>query len=45
VALFAILMTDVWQWTPFLMLIVLAGLQSIPMELHEAAEVDGASAW
>ncbi|MCS7259510.1 MAG: sugar ABC transporter permease [Anaerolineae bacterium] len=45
VALFAILMTDVWQWTPFLMLIVLAGLQSIPLELHEAAEVDGASPW
>ncbi len=45
VALFSILMTDVWQWTPFLMLIVLAGLQSIPLELYEAAEVDGASAW
>lgn len=45
VALFAILMTDVWQWTPFLMLIVLAGLQSIPLELFEAAEVDGASSW
>jgi len=45
VALFAILMTDVWQWTPFLMLIVLAGLQSIPVELYEAAEVDGASSW
>ena len=45
VALFSIVMTDVWQWTPFLMLIVLAGLQSIPIELHEAAEVDGASAW
>jgi multiple sugar transport system permease protein len=45
VALFAIMMTDVWQWTPFLMLIVLAGLQSIPVELYEAAEVDGASAW
>ncbi len=45
VALFAILMTDVWQWTPFLMLIVLAGLQSIPLELYEAAEVDGASPW
>lgn len=43
VALFAIMMTDVWQWTPFLMLIVLAGLQSIPIELYEAAEVDGAS--
>lgn len=44
-ALFAIMMTDVWQWTPFLMLIVLAGLQSIPIDLYEAAEVDGASAW
>jgi multiple sugar transport system permease protein len=45
VALFAILMTDVWQWTPFLMLIVLAGMQSVPIEFYEAAEVDGASAW
>jgi multiple sugar transport system permease protein len=45
VALFSILMTDVWQWTPFLMLIVLAGLQSIPQELYEAAEVDGSSSW
>jgi multiple sugar transport system permease protein len=44
VALFAIVMVDIWQWTPFLMLIVLAGLQSIPIELYEAAEVDGASA-
>jgi multiple sugar transport system permease protein len=45
VALFSVLMTDVWQWTPFLMLIVLAGLQSIPVELYEAADVDGASSW
>ena len=43
VAIFAIMMTDVWQWTPFLMLIILAGLQSIPIELYEAARVDGAS--
>lgn len=43
VALFAIMMTDVWQWTPFLMLIILAGLQAIPVELYEAAEVDGAT--
>lgn len=43
VALWAIMMTDIWQWTPFLMLIVLAGLQSISVELYEAAEVDGAS--
>jgi len=45
VALFAVMLTDVWQWTPFLMVIVLAGLQSIPPSLYEAAEVDGASPW
>lgn len=45
IALFSIMMTDVWQWTSFLMLIVLAGLQSISVELYEAADVDGASAW
>jgi multiple sugar transport system permease protein len=45
VALWAIMMTDVWQWTPFMILIVLAGLQSIPVDLLEAAEVDGASGW
>lgn len=45
VSLFSILMTDVWQWTPFMVLILLAGLQSLPIELYEAAEVDGASGW
>ena len=45
VALTAVMLTDIWQWTPFLMLIVLAGLQSISPELHEAARVDGATAW
>jgi multiple sugar transport system permease protein len=45
VALFSVMMTDVWQWTPFLMLIVLAGLQSIPPVMYEAAEIDGASPW
>lgn len=44
VALLAILIADVWQWTPFMILIVLAGLQAIPEEIHEAALVDGASA-
>jgi multiple sugar transport system permease protein len=44
IALLAIMMTDIWQWTPFLMLIILAGLQSISLELYEAAEADGASA-
>jgi sorbitol/mannitol transport system permease protein len=35
----------IWQWTPFMMLILLAGLQSRDNEMIEAAEVDGASAW
>ena len=43
IALGAIMFTDIWQWTPFLMLIVLAGLQSISPEMYEAAEVDGSS--
>jgi multiple sugar transport system permease protein len=45
IALIAIMMTDIWQWTPFLMLIILAGLQSISPELYETSEVDGASPW
>ena len=45
VALTAVMLTDIWQWTPFLMLIVLAGLQSISPELYEAARVDGATPW
>ncbi len=44
VALASIMITDIWQWTPFMILIVLAGLQAIPVELREAAEVDGATA-
>lgn len=35
----------VWQWTPFMMLILLAGLQSRPADMVEAARLDGASAW
>jgi sorbitol/mannitol transport system permease protein len=35
----------VWQWTPFMMLIILAGLQSQPQDILEAARVDGASSW
>jgi len=43
IALWAVMATDVWQWTPFMTLVVLAGLQTIPVELLEAAEVDGAA--
>ena len=41
--LFAILFIDVWMWTPFMMLIALAGLNAIPRHLYEAAEIDRAS--
>jgi multiple sugar transport system permease protein len=44
-ALFSIILADIWQWTPFIIMIVLAGLQSIPPEMFEAAEVDGAGRW
>lgn len=40
-----IILADVWKTTPFVALLLLAGLQTIPRELHEAAEVDGASPW
>jgi sorbitol/mannitol transport system permease protein len=35
----------IWQWTPFMMLILLAGLQSRPLDVIEAARIDGAGAW
>ena len=41
----AIVLVDVWMWTPYVMLICLAGLRSIPDYIYEAAEVDRASAW
>ncbi|WP_236631857.1 carbohydrate ABC transporter permease [Anoxybacillus sp. UARK-01] len=41
----AIILMDVWEWTPLITLIVLAGLQSLPAEPLEAAQVDGASYW
>jgi sorbitol/mannitol transport system permease protein len=43
--LLAIIVAIVWQWTPFMMLILLAGLQSRPLDVIEAARIDGASAW
>ena len=44
-ALLSIILVDVWQWTPFVMLILLAGLKSQPIEPLEAAIVDGATKW
>lgn len=44
-AMAAVIIADVWQWTPFMFLILLAGLQAIPQEPYEAAVIDGSNAW
>ncbi|MEL6819594.1 MAG: sugar ABC transporter permease [Pseudomonadota bacterium] len=44
-AKWSIVIVDTWMWTPFVMLICLAGLRSIPDYIYEAAEVDRASKW
>jgi sorbitol/mannitol transport system permease protein len=44
-ALGSVIIVMIWQWTPFMTLIVLAGLQSQPPDVLEAARVDGAGAW
>lgn len=44
-ALWAIVIVDVWMWSPFVMLLCLAGLSAIPEYLYEAAAIDRASAW
>ena len=44
-ARFAVIIADVWKTTPFMALLILAGLQMIPDDVYEAARVDGASAW
>ncbi|MFZ8941219.1 MAG: carbohydrate ABC transporter permease [Gemmobacter sp.] len=41
----SIMVMDAWTFIPFMMIMILAGLQAIPRELHEAARVDGASGW
>ncbi len=42
-AFFAIVFTDIWQWTPFIFIIVIAGLQALPSEVVEASTIDGAN--
>jgi multiple sugar transport system permease protein len=42
---FSLILADVWQWTPFMFVILLAGLTAIPPNLYEAAELDGVNAW
>jgi ABC-type sugar transport system permease subunit len=45
VALWSLIVVDIWKWYGFHMVIFLAGLQTIPTELYEAARIDGASRW
>jgi len=44
-AIYPIIVGDIWQWTPFMFLILLAGLQLIPDEVVEASRIDGCSGW
>jgi multiple sugar transport system permease protein len=44
-ALMSVIIVDIWHWTPFCFLLFLAGLESLPQDVYEAAEIDGATAW
>jgi multiple sugar transport system permease protein len=44
-ALFSVMATDIWQATPFVFLLLLAGIQALPQDPFEAAAIDGASPW
>src|SRR5690606_29382837 len=44
-ALYAVAITDIWMWSPFVMLLSLAGLSAVPKHLYEAAAIDRASSW
>jgi len=43
VALYSVIITDIWEWTPLMFLILLSGILSLPEDPFEAAEIDGAS--
>ena len=44
-SMISVILADVWQWTPFVTLVLLAGLVSLPSELFEVADMDGATLW
>jgi len=44
-SLFSIILSDIWQWTPFIFIMTVAALQSVPQSIIEAAYIDGASEW
>jgi multiple sugar transport system permease protein len=41
----SVVVVDIWHWTPFVFLLLLAGIEALPRDTYEAARVDGASAW
>ncbi|MGH9068572.1 MAG: carbohydrate ABC transporter permease [Acidimicrobiales bacterium] len=45
IVVWSLILVDAWQWTPFMALIIAAGIRSLPVEPFEAAAVDGASGW
>lgn len=45
IAVFTVIMLEIWNWTPFVFIIMLAGLSSLPPELDEAAQILGANRW
>lgn len=44
-ALLSVIIADIWQWTPFIFILSLAALQSLPRSALEAAKIDGATSW
>jgi multiple sugar transport system permease protein len=44
-ALASVIAVDIWHWTPFCFLLLLAGLETLPQDVYEAARIDGASRW
>jgi multiple sugar transport system permease protein len=44
-AMLSLVIVDVWQWTPFVLIMFLASYSAVPVELYESADVDGSSRW
>ncbi len=44
-ALASVIVVDIWHWTPFCFLLLLASLESLPQDIYDAGKIDGASAW
>jgi multiple sugar transport system permease protein len=44
-ALLSVVIVDIWHWTPFVFLLLLAAIESLPEDVHEAATIDGATRW